>query len=71
MPRADERIGMRETLRVVIAELQGLHDLLREPSDAASGQALGSDDELTPEDVAQVEALVARHRALHRRQRAK
>lgn len=62
---------MRETLRVVIAELQAVHDSLREPSDPAPGQALGSDDELTPEDVARVEALVARNRAQHRRQRAK
>lgn len=58
-----DRMGeMADVLRCLGRQLLSLAELFTEPSEPAAGQALGSDDELTPALEARLEAAVVRHR---------
>lgn len=65
MPRASapECAGdVAAALRAVALQLQSIADRLAEATEPAAGQALGSDDALTPAQEARLEAAVSRHR---------
>ena len=65
MPRASapQSAGdVVDALRAIALQLQSFADLLAEPSEPAAGQALGSDDALTPAQEARLDAAVSRYR---------
>lgn len=64
MPRTStpQSVGdVADALRAVALQLQSLADFLAGVSEPAAGQALGSDDALTPAQEARLEAAVSRH----------
>lgn len=70
MPRAsagDRAAHVADALRMLVAKLAALADLLSEPDGSDAGPALGPDDELTPEDQARVDSAVARFRQRSKR----
>lgn len=65
MPRASAPKcagDVADVLRVIVLQLQSCADFLAGVSEPATGQALGSDDELTPAQEARLDAAVSRHR---------
>ena len=64
MPRTsapDRAAGLAESLRTIALQLQSFADDLLAVDHETAGQALGSDDALTPAQEARLEAAVSRH----------
>lgn len=65
MPRTsapDRAAGLAESLRTIALQLQSFADDLLAVDHETAGQALGSDDALTPAQEARLEDALIRHR---------